>query len=51
MSSIDATFHTAQYLIYLLQNTEPENPPTKLGNGLKEALNTLAEIFCKARPP
>ena len=51
MSSIDATFHAAQHLIYALQNPAPEIPLAKLGNGHKEALRTLAEIFRKSIPP
>ena len=51
MSSMDATYHAAQYLIHTLQNPEPATPLVKLGNGHKEALNTLAEIFIKANPP
>ena len=51
MSSMDANYHSAQYLIYSLQNTAPARPLVKLGNGQKEALKTLAEIFRKANPP
>ena len=50
MSSMDATFHAAQELIYALQNPEPTIPLLKLGNLHKEALRTLAEIFIKANP-
>ena len=34
---------------YRIQNLK--NPLLKLGNGHKEELNTLAEIFRKANPP
>ena len=51
MSSMDATYHAAQDLIYALQNPETASPIVKLGNGHKEALKTLAEIFIKANPP
>ena len=51
MSSMDATYHAAKYLIYSLQNPEPESPLVKLGNGNKEALKILEEIFRKANPP
>ena len=51
MYSIDATFHAAQNLTYVLQNTAPANPLSKLGNVHKESLRTLAEIFSKATPP
>ena len=51
MSSVDATYHAAQDLIYELQNPEPASPLLKLGNGQKESLKTLANIFRKANPP
>ena len=51
MSSTDTTFHATQDLIYSLHNKAPENPLAKLGNGHKESLRTLAEIFSKSRPP
>ena len=51
MSYVDATFHATQDLIYALQNPTPVIPLVKLGNGKKEALRTLAEIFRKANPP
>ena len=51
MSSMDATYHTAQDIIYDLHNTAPESPLVKLGNGHKKALETLAEIIRKANPP
>ena len=51
MSSKDATFHFAQDLIYAQQNPAPASPLVKLGNGNKEALRTLAEIFRKSIPP
>ena len=35
MSSMDATFHAAQDLIYTLHNPEPERPLVKIGNGHK----------------
>ena len=50
MSSTDATFHAAQDLVYALQNPAPENPLIKLGNGHKEALRNLDEIFIKKNP-
>ena len=50
MSSVDATYHASQNLIYLLQNPEPEMPIVKLGHVHKEAFNTLADIFRKANP-
>ena len=50
MSSIDATIHAAQDLIYSIQNPAPEISPEKLGNGQKKALRTLEEIFRKATP-
>ena len=51
MSFIDATFHDAHDLIYAIQNLAPSNPLSKLGNGYKEVLRTLAEILNKASPP
>ena len=51
MSPMDATYHAAQDLIYTLQNPAPASPLVKLGNGHKEALKTLADIFRKANPP
>ena len=48
---MDATYHSAQYLTYTLYNTVPTRPLLKLGNGNKEALNTLAYISRKANPP
>ena len=42
MSSMDATYHAAQDLIYVLQNPAPEIPLVKLENGHKESLKTLA---------
>ena len=51
MSSMDETYHAAQDIIYELQNPEPASPLVKLGNGHKEALNTLPNIFRKANPP
>ena len=51
MSSMDATFHAAQYLIYELQNPPPASPLTKLGNGNREKLRTVAEIFRKSKTP
>ena len=50
MYSIDATFHAAQDLTYVLQNKSPANLLSKLGNVHKESLRTLAEIFSKASP-
>ena len=51
MSSMDATYHATQNLIYALHNPAPASPLVKLGHGHKEALNTLADIFRKANPP
>ena len=51
MSSIYATYHAAQDLIYALPNPEPARPLIKLGHGHKESLKTLADIFRKANPP
>ena len=51
MSSMDATYHAAQYLIYALHDPAPASPLVKLGNGHNEALNTLAEIFRKSNSP
>ena len=49
MSSINAYYHSAQYLIYALQNPLPAIPLVKLGHGHKEALNILSDIFIKAK--
>ena len=51
MSSVDATYHTVQDLIYILHNPSPTSPLVKLGIGHKEALKTLVNIFIKAIPP
>ena len=51
ISSMDATYHAAQDLMYALQNPEPASPLVKSVNGHKEALKTLKEIFRKANPP
>ena len=51
LSSTDATFHAAQYLIYSLQNPAPLISLVEIRNGNKEALVTLAEIFRTATPP
>ena len=51
MSSVYAMVHATQYLIYVLHNTAPEIPLFKLGNGNKEVLSTLSEIFRKVAPP
>ena len=51
MSSKDATFHAAQNLIYALQNPAPVSPLFKLGNGNKEELMTLSELFRKTSAP
>ena len=41
MSSMDATYHAAQDLIYALQNPTPASSLVKLVNGHKEELWTL----------
>ena len=51
MSYIDATFYATQNLIYSLQNPEPTSQLSKLVNGHKEVLRTLAEILSKSSPP
>ena len=51
MSSTDATIHAAQDLINALHHPSPASPIVKLGNGHKEELSTLAEIFRKSNPP
>ena len=51
MSSTDATYHAAQYLIFALHNPAPSIPLVKLENIHKEILKKLAEIFRKANPP
>ena len=50
MSSMDATYHFTQYIIYALNNPEPASPLVKSGNEHKEALNIIAEIFRKSNP-
>ena len=51
MSSMDATYHAAQDLIYEPHNPAPEIPLVKLWNGNKESLKILADIFRKENPP
>ena len=51
ISSMDATYHAAQELICALHRTETAILIVKLGNGQKESLRTLAEIFRKANSP
>ena len=48
---MDATYHAVQDIIYAIYNPAPASPLVKLGNGHKEALKTLAEIFRKSNPP
>ena len=51
LSSVDATYHAAKYLIYALYNPELAYLLVKLGHGPKEALKTLTDIFRKAKTP
>ena len=51
MSSVGAIYHYAQDIIYAIHNPEHAIPLVKLGNGNKEALKTLANIFRKANTP
>ena len=51
MSSMDATYHASQDLIYALHNTSTASPLLKLGHGNKEALKTLYNIFIKEKTP
>ena len=51
MYSMDTTYHAVQDLIYALQNPAPAIPLVKLGDGHKEALNTLSDILRKAHTP
>ena len=51
MSSMDATYHAAEYLIYALHNPAPESTLVKLGHWQKKALQTLFDIFIKSNPP
>ena len=51
MSSMDATYHAAQDIIYALHNPSPASRLVKLGNGHKEALKTISDIFRKSNPP
>ena len=51
MSSMDATYHDTQDLIYALQNPSHTSPLEKLGHGNKEELKNLADIFMKENPP
>ena len=50
MSSMDATYHFAQDIIYVQHNPEPAIPLVKLGYGHKEAFKIPADIFRKANP-
>ena len=49
MSSMDATYHASQDLIYALHNPSTASPLLKLGHGHKEALKTLYNIFIKEK--
>ena len=51
MSSKYTTFYAVHDLIYAIQNPAQSSSLVKLGNGHKEALRTLAEIFRKSSPP
>ena len=51
MSSMDATYHASQDIIYAIHNPSPTRPLLKLGHVHKEALKTLANIYRKANPP
>ena len=50
MYSMDATFLAVKDLIYALQNPAPALPLVTVGNGHKETLRTLVELFIKANP-
>ena len=51
ISSMDASYHAAQDLIYELHNQAHAGPIVIIGNVHKETFNTLADIFRKANPP
>ena len=51
ISSMGATYHSAQDLIYALHNPEPAIPLVKLVDGHKGSFRALLEIFRKANPP
>ena len=51
MYSMDATYHSAQDLIYSIHNPAPKSLLVKLFIGHKGALKTLADIFRKSNPP
>ena len=51
ISSMDATYHAAQDIIYVLHNSAHASTLVKLGHGHKESLKNLADIFRKANPP
>ena len=51
ISSKDATYHSAQDLIYALHNPAPAIPLVKLGYGNKEVLRALVDVFRKSTPP
>ena len=50
LSSMDATYHAAQDIIYTLQNPAPTIPLIKLGHGHKEEFKTLAKVLRPANP-
>ena len=50
MYSTDVTIHAAQDLIYALKNPAPATLLVKLGDGNKESLRSLSEIFGKETP-
>ena len=51
MSSVYETYHSTPDLIHALQNPAPASSLLNLGNGHKESLKTLADIFRKVNPP
>ena len=51
ISSKDATYHSAQDLIYALHNPAPAIPLVKLGYGNKEVLRALVDVLRKSIPP
>ena len=51
MSSMDATYHVVQDIIYALHNPALASPLVKLVHRHKKSLKTLADIFRKSNPP
>ena len=51
MFSMDATYNTAQDIIYALHNPEPASPLVELWHVHKEVFKTLTDIYSEKQTP